>query len=150
MHATSRETGLGGRLAPFEAVLRRGLFHKILIANGVIMLIGAVAGTALTAQFVQTTPNRSTIELVGFFVVIGVAASALVNAVILRLALSPLKLLEHTAERVQRGELEARAPVAPLGDANLTRLTEMFNGMLDSLSAYQKQLQDVAARARQS
>ena len=147
MHATSRETGLSERLAPFEALLRLGLFYKILIANVVIILIGAVAGTALTAQFVQTTPNRSTIELVGFFAVIGVAASALVNAVILRLALSPLKLLEHTAERVQRGELEARAPVSPLGDANLTRLTEMFNGMLDSLSAYQKQLQDVAARA---
>ena len=123
MHATSRETGLSGRLAPFEALLRLGLFYKILIANVVIMLIGAVAGTALTAQFVQTTPNRSTIELVGFFVV------------------------EHPAERVQRGELEARAPLSPLGDASLTRLTEMFNGMLDSLSAYQKQLQDVAARA---
>lgn len=147
MHTTSRKTGLIGRLAPFEALLRLRLFYKILIANVVIILIGAVAGTALTAQFVQATPDRSTIELVGFFAVIGVAASVLVNAVILRLALSPLKLLEHTAERVQRGELEARAPVSPLGDANLTRLTEMFNGMLDSLSAYQNQLQDVAARA---
>ncbi len=147
MHTTSRETGLIGRLAPFEALLRLRLFYKILIANVVIILVGAVAGTALTVQFVQATPNRSTIELVGIFAVIGVAVSALVNAVILRLALSPLKLLEHTAERVQRGELEARAPVSPLGDANLTRLTEMFNGMLDSLSAYQRQLQDVAARA---
>ena len=121
MGATPRETGQKRRLSPVGVLLRLGLFYKILIANVVIILIGAAAGTALTARFVQSTPNRSMVELIGFFAVMGVAASGLVNAIILRVALSPLKLLEHTAERVQRGALDARAAVSPLGDANLTR-----------------------------
>ena len=147
MGATARETGQKRRLSPVGALLRLGLFYKILIANVVIVVIGAAAGTALTARFVQTAPNRSMVELIAFFAVIGVAASGLVNAIILRVALSPLKLLEQTAERVQRGALDARAPVSPLGDANLTRLTDIFNKMLDSLSVYRQQLQEVAAKA---
>ncbi len=112
-----------------------------------IVLVGAVVGTALTADFLRAVPTRSTARLVGLFAVSGVAVSALVNAVILRLALSPLKLLELTAERVQRGDHKARAPMSPLADADLTRLTVILNGMLDNLAMYRQRLQELTAKS---
>jgi two-component system sensor histidine kinase UhpB len=130
-----------------RALLRVPLFYKILIANALIVIAGAIAGTATTAQFVRAAPTRSTLELVGLLTAAGVVVSVLVNAVILRLALSPLNLLAETATRVQDGELDARAPYSMLADRDLTHLTWTFNGMLESLALYRKQLREIAARA---
>jgi two-component system sensor histidine kinase UhpB len=71
----------------------------------------------------------------------------LVNAVILRLALSPLKLLEQTAAQIQSGDHDARVPYSPLRDRELERLTGTFNRMLDNLDSYRQRLSRVAARA---
>ncbi len=142
----SSSSGTGG-LPRLQALLRVPLFYKILLANAAIVILGAVIGTALTAEFVRLAPHRSTLELVGLFAAAGVIVSVLVNALILRLALGPLRLLERTAERVQRGELDARAPLSPLADRELERLTRTFNDMLDSLAAYRQRLRDIAARA---
>ncbi len=130
-----------------RVLLRLPLFYKILIANAAIVILGAAVGTALTAEFVRAAPHRSTLELVGLFAAAGVVVSVVVNVVILRLALAPLRLLERTAERVQRGDMDARAPLSPLADPGLERLTGTINGMLDSLAAYRRRLRDVAARA---
>jgi aspartate carbamoyltransferase catalytic subunit len=70
-----------------------------------------------------------------------------VNAVILRVALRPLDELERTAARVQRGELDRRAPVSPVADRELERLRRTFNAMLDTAAAYRARLREVAARA---
>jgi two-component system sensor histidine kinase UhpB len=123
------------------------LFYKILIANALIVIAAVLVGTATTAQFVRAAPNRSTLELVGLLLVAGVIVSVLVNAVILRVALSPLAELGETATRVQEGELDARAPYSPVADRELTRLTWTFNGMLDSLAMYRRRLREIAARA---
>ena len=111
------------------------------------MILGAVAGTLATADFVRAAPRRSTAELVGLLAAGGVVVSLAVNAVILRLALTPLALLENAAARVQAGDLEARAPRSQLADRELDRLTQTFNGMLDSLQGFREQLRDTAARA---
>lgn len=130
-----------------RALLRVPLFYKILLANAALVILGAVAGTLATADFVRAWPRRSTAELVGFLAVGGVLVSVLVNAVILRLALGPLELLERTAAQVQAGDLAARAPRSPLSDRELDRLTQTFNAMLDTLDAYRARLRDTTARA---
>ncbi|HEX2092667.1 MAG TPA: ATP-binding protein [Longimicrobiaceae bacterium] len=132
---------------PLRALLRVPLFYKILIANALIVVLGTVAGTWVTAAHVRASPERSTLDLVGVLVLGGLVLSVLVNALILRLALSPLQLLEHTAGRVQAGDLDARAPYSPVADRELDRLTRTFNGMLDSAALYRQRLRDVAARA---
>ncbi len=139
----------GGRslLALPRALLRVPLFYKILLANAAIVIAGAAVGTVVTAEFVRAAPRRSTLELVGLLALVGVAVSILVNALILRLALVPLRLLERTADRVQRGDPEARAPLSPLADQGLERLTRTVNGMLDTLAAYRGRLREIAARA---
>jgi two-component system sensor histidine kinase UhpB len=128
-------------------LLRIPLFYKILIANALIVVLGTVAGTWVTATYVRAAPERSTLDLVGLLVLGGLVLSVLVNALILRLALSPLSLLEATAARVQRGELDARAPRSPVADRELDRLTRTFNGMLDAAALSRQRLRDVAARA---
>ncbi|HUE95508.1 MAG TPA: ATP-binding protein [Longimicrobiaceae bacterium] len=127
-------------------LLRIPLFYKILIANAGIVLVGTVVGTVLTRAFIR----GGTAFPVGWVVALassGVLVTILVNALILRLALTPLKLLEETAGRVQGGDLDARVPYSPLRDRQLERLTRTFNAMLDNLESYRQRLSGIAARA---
>ncbi len=128
-------------------LLRIPLYYKILIANAIIVVLGAIAGTMATVEYLRAEPGQSPVWLVSVLAIVGVVASVLVNAYILRLALSPLRLLEQTAARVQDGDVDARAPRSPISDAELDRLTRTFNGMLNTLAAYRQRLREVAARA---
>lgn len=131
-----------------RALLRVPLFYKILIANAVIVVLGAVGGTAVTIRFLAVEAGGvSTVGFAGSLALAAVAVTVLVNALILRLALQPVQLLEETAGRVQAGDLECRAPRSPLADREMERLTGTFNGMLDTLESYQDRLREVAARA---
>jgi len=133
--------------ASARALLRIPLFYKILIANAVLVLVGTLFGTLVTARFVRDEPGASLLGVAGLLAMIGVAITLLVNAVILRVALRPLDDLERTAARVQRGELDRRAPVSPVADRELERLRRTFNAMLDTAAAYRARLREVAARA---
>ena len=131
-----------------RALLRVPLFYKILIANAVIVVLGAVVGTAISTR--ALADGDGGVSALGFamaLAIAGVAVTVLVNALILRLALQPLEQLEETAARVQAGDLDCRAPHSPLADRELDRLTGTFNGMLDTLESYQDRLRKVAARA---
>jgi two-component system, NarL family, sensor histidine kinase UhpB len=128
-------------------LLRVPLFYKILIANALLVLVGAVLGITLTVQYVQAEPGRSPLGLASAFALGGMAATVLVNALILRLALRPLEALEDAAARVQAGDLDARAPVSPVADRELERLVSTFNGSLDAAARYRGRLRAVAARA---
>jgi two-component system sensor histidine kinase UhpB len=133
--------------APVRALLRIPLFYKILIANGVLVLAGSVLGSLVIAGFVRAEPGRSLLGPAGVLAAIGIAATLLVNAAILRVALRPLDELERTAARVRRGEMDRRAPVSPVADRELDRLRRTFNAMLDAGAAYRARLREVAARA---
>ena len=131
-----------------RAVLRVPLFYKILLANAVIVVLGAVVGTAITRDYFRSGgAGFSPPALVTMLALVGVAVTVLVNALILRVALSPLKLLEDTAARAQAGDLDVRVPSSPVADRELERLSLTFNGMLDSLEAYRQRLREIAARA---
>jgi two-component system sensor histidine kinase UhpB len=130
-----------------HAALRVPLFYKILIANAVLVLVGTIFGSTITAAYVRRAPHRSTLDLVGALALAGIAVTLAVNALILRLALRPLDTLEGTAARVQKGDLDCRAPESAVADRELLRLTRTFNGMLDAVGRYRERLRDVAARA---
>jgi signal transduction histidine kinase len=131
-----------------RAVLRVPLFYKILIANAAIVVLGAIVGTAITRGYFGVGGiGFSPPALVALLALVGVSVTVLVNALILRLALSPLKLLERTAERALAGDLGARVPASPVADRELERLSQTFNGLLESLEGHRQRLRDVAARA---
>jgi two-component system, NarL family, sensor histidine kinase UhpB len=129
-----------------RAFLRVPLFYKILIANAIIVVCGAIGGTAVTLHYLRNG-GFSTPVLVAVLTVAGVAVTVLVNALILRLALSPLERLEEVSGRVQAGDLSARVPYSALADREMERLTGTFNTMLDNLDSYRQRLREVAARA---
>jgi two-component system, NarL family, sensor histidine kinase UhpB len=133
--------------SPLRRVLRVPLFYKILIANAFIVLLGAIVGTLATMRFLRAEPGHSPAELVVPLALLGVLVTVLVNALIVRLALAPLYRLEETAAQVQAGNPDARAPLSPIADRELDRLTRTFNAMLDNLSAYRQRVRDVAAHA---
>jgi two-component system, NarL family, sensor histidine kinase UhpB len=121
-------------------LLRVPLFYKILVANALIAVAALLVGSTLGAG-----AERWTLALVGALVV-----TVLVNALIVRLALTPVRALEEVARSVQDGSLEARVPESPLVDRDLERVIHTFNGMLDALASYRRRLREVAGRALQA
>jgi two-component system sensor histidine kinase UhpB len=136
------------RLPLVRAFLRVPLFYKILLANAVIVVLGAVAGTSLSQHLLRPGPDEVSPRLFTVSLALaGVLVTVLVNAWILRLALIPLRLLEVTAAKVQAGDFDARVPASTVTDPELEDLTSTFNSMLDNLEVYSQRLRDVAARA---
>jgi two-component system sensor histidine kinase UhpB len=137
------------RLPASRTFLRLSLFWKIVLANIGLLAVGVGIGVGLVAA--MGGPDRGTLTTTGIVVgLLVVAASLVVNAGLVRLALSPLEGLEGTAQKVGDGDLDARAPDSPLADIELQRMTEVFNQMLDSLSANRTRQQELARRVLES
>lgn len=127
-------------------VLAIPIFYKVLFANLIIVLLGAVVGTYVTATFARNSEVPSREGLVGIFVLVGVILSGTVNILVLRAAFQPLDSLERVAEAVRRGDLSARARPNTLSDPQLARLAETFNDTLEMLQRDQEQLRHLASQ----
>lgn len=130
------------RGGPIRTLLRVPLFYKILVANAATLTIVMFAAAA----FARSAGGNGTV-LFGVVLGAGLLVSVVSNAIILRLALVPLKRLQETAEQVQAGDLNARVEASDLADADLERLMLTFNTILDSGEVYRRRLRDIAARA---
>lgn len=133
-----RRRGLIGRL------LGVPLFYKILAANAGIVLVFSLLATWLAANLGRA---QSSIPAMTAVAVAGAVVSIAVNAVIIQLALEPLRLLKHTVDRVQEGDVDARVPDSPLADRDMEGLMDATNSMLDRLGDYRARLREVAASA---
>lgn len=129
------------------ALLRLPLLYKILIANSIIVGLGAGVGTMAVAAWLRLDPHRSTVTLVCLLGISGAVLSIAVNLLILRVALAPLRELERTARQVEAGDFSARARTSVLADRDFTRLTRVTNQMLDRVRRYHSRIQRLAARA---
>lgn len=131
---------MGSRL--LHRLLNLSIFYKILIANSVIVIIGAAGGTWFTRLYA----GQSATSLVLLYGLIGVTLTIAINSAILSAALQPLRLLQRTVDQVYRGNLEARAVKALIGDPVMNRLCDALNSTLDRLQASQHELQAMPAR----
>jgi two-component system sensor histidine kinase UhpB len=128
-------------------LLKLPLFHKVLLANAAVVVLVSAASAAAAHRLLEGQPELASVAL---FVLIGSVCASLtlpVYAAVLRLALSPLDELEHAAEQVAGGDMEARARTSRIADPRLGRVTRVFNRLLDGLAADQQRLREVAARA---
>ena len=125
-----------------EKLMGLSIFYKILIANTLIIVAGAVVGTWLT----QELHNRSAPQLIVIFILMGIILSIAVNFLILKAALQPLAALQETVEAVYRGDFMARVVRTPLGDPVITRLRDTLNSMLEELSSSHKRLEELSTR----
>jgi two-component system, NarL family, sensor histidine kinase UhpB len=122
------------------------LFTKILVANAVL-IGGASVLTGYVAYRMRALPESFSLEAITALALAAIVVALVVNVLILRLALKPLRLLEQTAAQVRDGDLQARAPYSALADREFEGLTRLFNAMLDGLDVYRQRLREVAAKA---
>jgi two-component system sensor histidine kinase UhpB len=104
------------------------LLYKVLIANSIVILIGATMGTSLATRL---QGNSRPIVLVGF-VVTGLLLSVVINFALLKFALYPLNHLRQTMLQVQAGDLTRKAPITGQ-DPDADQLASSFNTMLAAL-----------------
>jgi len=133
--------GEGGKTLPgwMRRLLRVPLAGKLAGANAFIVVV-ALGVVALVHEDVSTGP-RSALLLIGALV-----GSAVVNLILVVVALRPLADLEATARRIWRGDLSARVAVAPLSGGDLARVGGAVNVLLDGLAADRARLRDLASR----
>jgi two-component system, NarL family, sensor histidine kinase UhpB len=129
------------------AFLRMPLFYKLIIANGVITIAAVLACGALIARSVRADPSAHVLNTILPVALAGILIGVVVNAVVVRLALTPIRALELAAEQVRSGDESARAVESPVSDASTERLVQTFNSMLDSLAIYRERLREIAIRA---
>jgi two-component system sensor histidine kinase UhpB len=120
--------------------------YKVLLANAVIVVLGAVAGTWITVTTVQAAPDEPYQPLAAGFVIAGVLLSIIVNYLVLRAAFQPLQGLERVTEAVRRGNLSERAEPALFDDPQFSRLAATFNATLDELDRDRHELRQLASQ----
>jgi two-component system sensor histidine kinase UhpB len=113
---------------------RLPLLHRILVANSLIVTVGAVTGTVVTVWHVLTFPDDHHYELIAVFATAGLMASFGVNYAVLRLALAPLDRLQAAVDGVRSGDLGARVAAGALDDERFTRLADTFNQMVATVA----------------
>lgn len=144
-----RDGGLSVPRSVGDLLLRTPLFHKILLANGLVVALGAVAGTAISVWVGRTWTGASTLLLAAGFAGVGLVLSLAANSLLVRWLLVPLQRLERAAARIQEGAEpgDVTVEVPPTADPSLARLVRVFNGMMESLAGYRERLREVAGRS---
>lgn len=111
------------------------VFYKVLIANSLIIFIGATGGTWLASQL-NRFPAAPTILII--FVAVGWLVSVVLNFVVLQIAFRPLMNLDKVMKRVQTGERSLRAPMTGI-DPQADQLASTFNMMLEAIDESNQQ-----------
>jgi two-component system sensor histidine kinase UhpB len=142
---TARPQRLIPRLA--RQLFGLSLFYKALIANSALVVLGALGGTAITLRVATLRSSGEAglyLPLTVTFLVAGLALSILLNALVLRAALGPLNRLQDVVRRVGEGDLSVRARPTPLADAEIARIAETLNVMLDNVQSYEGQVRNLS------
>ena len=106
------------------------VFYKVLIANSLIIFVGATGGTWL-ATHLNSSPYATPTSLI-LFIALGWFVSVVLNFVVLQIAFRPLMDLGKVMKRVQAGENSLRARLTGL-DPEADQLARTFNTMLETL-----------------
>src|SRR6266516_2708611 len=115
------------------------IFYKVLIANSMIIFVGATGGTWL-ATHLNVSPYATPMSLM-IFIATGWLVSVALNFVVVQIAFRPLTELGKVMKRVRAGENSLRAPLTGV-DSQADQLAEAFNMVLEAL--------DEASRLRAS
>ena len=122
------------------------LFYKVLLANGMIVVVGATIGTLVTAHTVRGVADPLSYTLIAMFAFVGFVLSLTVNFIVLRAAFQPLNRLAEVAERVRRGDYSVRVRPSTFSDPQLARLGASFNETLDELERDRNQLRQLTGQ----
>ncbi len=116
---------------------RAPILHRVLMGNAIVIIIGALAGTYLTERLMDVFG----MTLALFFAAAGIFLSLVINYFILRNALRPMQVLQHTVERIDRGDTSVRASIEQIGDPQLYDFGRALNTMLGRLAAHTRMIE---------
>jgi two-component system, NarL family, sensor histidine kinase UhpB len=119
-------------------VLGVPLYGRIVV-TGTLLLGGAAVSGWLLARSVPDDRVKGWLAL-------GVILVAVANAVLVHLALRPLRDVGTVVRRVEEGELEARVPRPTLADPEMHRVVDRLNRMLDALETGCRRQEVLAAQ----
>ncbi|QBD82295.1 sensor histidine kinase [Ktedonosporobacter rubrisoli] len=121
------------KVAPSNRLIRQLLgipvIYKVLLANSLIIFVGATGGTWLASRL-NSLPGAPTILIA--FVIVGWLVSVAFNFVLLQIAFRPLTDLARVMKRVQAGERTLRAPITGM-DPQADQLAHTLNVMLEAI-----------------
>jgi len=125
----------------------RALLRTILGISLELKLLGAnliILGVAAFVLFgpVQLHAGRMTDA---YIVVSAMAAGAVANFALVKLALGPIAALERVAKRVSEGRLAERVPESMLADSELAHLSATINQMLENLASGRERMRKLGA-----
>jgi signal transduction histidine kinase len=123
----------------------QGLARRLLRVPLIAKLIGTNVVIVAAAVSLQMVVFRGQNDSQIAIIVAGLTAASVISFVLVRVALQPVDELEHLAERVLAGNFNVRVPRSPFADAALSRLAGTVNGLLDSLAAERKRIQELGA-----
>ena len=119
-------------------ILGVSLEQKVLGANLVVL--------ALAAGLLFSPLNGGRVRWTDMSVLFAaLSVGALASYALIRLALKPVKELEHIARKVSAGRVSERVPVSLVADPDLAHLSATMNDMLDNLAAGRKRMAKLAA-----
>lgn len=114
------------------------VFYKVLIANSLIIFVGATGGTWLAANLTSHSSPYATPTSLVIFVAFGWLISIALNFIVLQFAFQPLMHLGKIMNRVQTGERALRAPLTGT-DPQADQLAQTFNTMLEAIDESSRQ-----------
>ena len=120
------------------------LFYQLLLANLLVVLIGAIIGTSLTRRFVETGAFTPWVHVL--MVVAAVSLSVVFTALILYAAFRPIRSLRRAIHQYRAGDGVPHVRVEPRGDPDLQAVVEALNSLWARLSEHQRQLERTNAR----
>lgn len=129
-----------------QRILGIPLLYKVLLANGIIVVLGATIGTLITVRSVHGQNDPAEYWLIAIFACVGTVLSLLVNYLVLRAAMQPIDRLAEVAERVRTGDFSRRVRPSRFPDPQLARLGSSFNETLDELAADRDQLRQLTSQ----
>ena len=143
-----REAEAGRNHRILKPLLSIPVFYKVLIANSLIIFVGATGGTWLATNL-NKQPFATPMSLV-IFITIGWLVSIVLNFVVLQVAFRPLMHLGRVMNRVQAGERSLRAPLTGV-DPEADQLARTFNMMLEALdeASHQRASQIIKAQEQE-
>lgn len=118
-------------------ILRAPLVAKIAGANSLIVL------AAMLASFIG---GEAALGQGRFILLLAatLAVSLVVNVALVVIALRPLDALEETATRIREGDLGARVAESALADANIRRIGQTLNALVDRLTTDRERMRVMA------
>src|SRR5436305_5789259 len=124
------------------------IFYKVLIANSMIIFVGATGGTWL-ATHLNVSPYAKPMSFM-IFSATGWLVSVALNFVVLQIAFRPLTELGEVMRRVQLGERLLRAPLAGV-DSRADQLASACNMVLEALddASHQRASQIINAQEQE-